>query len=46
MEHFAFQLDAQPLSPIQIGTRVKRYEILMRLTGAEPTDAAPEIIDF
>ncbi len=42
LEHFAFTLYAQPLSPIQIGTRVKRYEILMRATGAEPTDAAPE----
>jgi EAL domain-containing protein (putative c-di-GMP-specific phosphodiesterase class I) len=42
LEKFAFTLYAQPLSPIQIGTRVKRYEVLMRATGAEPTESAPE----
>ena len=42
LEHFSFALHAQPLSPIQIGTRVKRYEVLMRATGAEPTESAPE----
>jgi EAL domain-containing protein (putative c-di-GMP-specific phosphodiesterase class I) len=44
LEHFSFALHAQPLSPIQIGTRVKRYEVLMRATGAEPTESAPESV--
>ncbi len=40
--NFPFALHAQPLSPIQVGTRVKRYEVLMRAAGAEPTESAPE----
>lgn len=41
IRHTSIALHAQPLMPVQIGTRVKRYEILLRATGAEPTESAP-----
>jgi len=38
---FAMELHAQYLTPIQPGSRIKRYEILMREAGAPESSGAP-----
>lgn len=39
---FEMELHAQHLIPIQAGTRIRRYEILMRAAGNPVTDSAPQ----
>ncbi len=39
---FAMELHAQHLTPIQAGTRIRRYEILMRAAGNPVSDSAPQ----
>jgi EAL domain-containing protein (putative c-di-GMP-specific phosphodiesterase class I) len=41
LQHFAFELHAQHLTPIQTGTRIRRYEVLLRAAGNEPDASAP-----
>jgi EAL domain-containing protein (putative c-di-GMP-specific phosphodiesterase class I) len=38
---FEIELHAQHLTPIQAGTRIRRYEILMRAAGHPVSDSAP-----
>ena len=39
---FSMELHAQRLTPIQAGTRIRRYEILMRAAGHPVSDSAPQ----
>jgi EAL domain-containing protein (putative c-di-GMP-specific phosphodiesterase class I) len=39
---FEIELHAQHLTPIQSGTRIRRYEILMRAAGHPVSDSAPQ----
>ena len=39
---FAMELHAQHLTPIQAGTRIRRYEILMRAAGSPESVLAPQ----
>ncbi len=44
LQNFAFELHAQHLTPIQTGTRIRRYEVLLRAAGNEQDGAAPEAL--
>jgi EAL domain-containing protein (putative c-di-GMP-specific phosphodiesterase class I) len=44
LQNFAFELHAQHLTPIQTGTRIRRYEVLLRAAGNEQDGTAPEAL--
>ena len=44
LQNFAFELHAQHLTPIQTGTRIRRYEVLLRAAGNEQDGVAPEAL--
>ena len=44
LQNFAMELHAQHLTPIQAGTRIRRYEVLMRAMGTTQISAAPEAL--
>ena len=42
LQAFSMELHAQHLTPVQAGTRIRRYEILMRAAGNPVSDSAPQ----
>jgi EAL domain-containing protein (putative c-di-GMP-specific phosphodiesterase class I) len=44
LQRFAMELHAQHLTPIQTGTRIRRYEVLMRAAGNGQQSGAPEAL--
>ena len=44
LQNFAIELHAQHLTPIQTGTRIRRYEVLLRAAGNTQEASAPEVL--
>jgi EAL domain-containing protein (putative c-di-GMP-specific phosphodiesterase class I) len=44
LQSFAIELHAQHLTPIQTGTRIRRYEVLLRAAGNKQDGSAPEAL--
>jgi len=44
LQSFAIELHAQHLTPIQTGTRIRRYEVLLRAAGNQQDAGAPEAL--